>query len=686
MSKKHRRPLHGPSNDPLKQAIAHHQAGRLTEAEGIYRGLAVNSADATQLLGVVCFQTNRQEEGLHLMERSLELDPHHVEALCNLAVAHHELGDHEKGLLFIDRALAERSSRADLLDRRGFILQDLGRHQEAIQSLQLAVELEPEFADAWLHLGNSHLAVNDLEQAEAAFRQTLKLRPHDQDALTNLGSVLVLKMEPSAAIPLLERSIGILPTAEAYFNLSSALAAIGNPEGSIRNGRLAAQLQPKSAKFQENLGQILNAHRLTDEAIVAFRKALELEPDSTSARVLLANALNQKGQYQSGQDVLSGAGDPSATVRLVKALLFPVIPQSRQEIEELRAGSLKSIRDLASDGPTIKEPWKSVGLTTFNWSYHSETERPLQEALVSLYKTASPDLLWESPYLGERPSGKLRIGVYCSLLQRHTIGKLFRRVIAALPDEDIEVVVFNGGTTVDDWTQELNFKVDRSYRVTGDMKAVRQLIAGKRLDALFYPEIGMNAFTYYLAYARLAPLQFMTWGHPVSTALPNMDVFLSSEGLEQPGSESEYTERLVKLPSLMTDFERPSFRPISRADLGLPENMHIYACPQTLFKLHPDMDEVFAEILRRDEKGIIVLLTGSDAYWDQFVMERFKRSMSGVSDRVQILRRLNQDEYIGLCACADVVLDTFYFGGGNSSLEAFSVGVIKDSPTQEETP
>jgi predicted O-linked N-acetylglucosamine transferase (SPINDLY family) len=184
----------------------------------------------------------------------------------------------------------------------------------------------------------------------------------------------------------------------------------------------------------------------------------------------------------------------------------------------------------------------------------------------------------------------------------------------------------------------------------------------------------MDPLVYYLAFSRLAPVQFMTWGHPVSTALPDMDFFLSSEELETPGSESQYSEQLVKFPSLMTVFERPEYRPITRSDLGLPEDKRLYVCPQSLFKIHPDMDATFGEILSTDKDGLLVFLTGNEKHWDELLMARFRKSIPEVADRIQILRRLNLNEYIGLCNLASVVLDTFYFGGGNSSLEAFSVG------------
>ena len=65
---------------------------------------------------------------------------------------------------------------------------------------------------------------------------------------------------------------------------------------------------------------------------------------------------------------------------------------------------------------------------------------------------------------------------------------------------------------------------------------------------MFYPEVGMDPATCALAALRLAPLQIASWGHPVTTGLPTIDLFVSGELLEGPGAERHYHEKLIRLP------------------------------------------------------------------------------------------------------------------------------------------
>jgi predicted O-linked N-acetylglucosamine transferase (SPINDLY family) len=201
------------------------------------------------------------------------------------------------------------------------------------------------------------------------------------------------------------------------------------------------------------------------------------------------------------------------------------------------------------------------------------------------------------------------------------------------------------------------------------------------LDILFYPDIGMDPFTYFLAYARVAPTQITTWGHPVTTGLPNMDWFVSADGLEPDGAEAHYTERLARLSRLPTSYRAPDTSSVPadpaecRRRLGIRADGTLYLCAQSLFKLHPDNDAVFGEILRRDPRGQLVLIEGQSARWSAILATRFARVFPEALDRVWFMPRMPFDNFLTLLRAADAVLDPLHWTGGNSTFEAFALGV-----------
>jgi predicted O-linked N-acetylglucosamine transferase (SPINDLY family) len=187
----------------------------------------------------------------------------------------------------------------------------------------------------------------------------------------------------------------------------------------------------------------------------------------------------------------------------------------------------------------------------------------------------------------------------------------------------------------------------------------------------------MDPYTYFLSFARLAPVQAVTWGHPDTTGIPNMDYFLSSELSEIDNAQLHYSEHLVKLRYPSTYFYPPKLpaKKFVRGDYGLPDGVTLYACPQTLFKFHPNFDAVLGNLLRRDPMGRLVLIDpGKDYRLKMILMDRFSKSFPDVVENVLFVSKMSQDKFFGLLILADALLDIPTFSGGVSSLEAFAMG------------
>jgi predicted O-linked N-acetylglucosamine transferase (SPINDLY family) len=199
----------------------------------------------------------------------------------------------------------------------------------------------------------------------------------------------------------------------------------------------------------------------------------------------------------------------------------------------------------------------------------------------------------------------------------------------------------------------------------------------------------MDPFTYFLAFARLAPMQCVSFGHPDTSGIPNIDWWISAERFEPHGADAHYSERLWRIPEVGTlaYYYHPArtFTPPSREKLGLPGQARLYTCPQALFKLHPEFDALAAEILRNDGNGRLVLIALGHNAWLEILKHRLSKSMPDVINRVVVLPPMRHERFLGLLAASDVVLDTPHFNGMNSSLEAFAVGtpiITRPGPLQ----
>lgn len=151
-----------------------------------------------------------------------------------------------------------------------------------------------------------------------------------------------------------------------------------------------------------------------------------------------------------------------------------------------------------------------------------------------------------------------------------------------------------------------------------------------------------------------------------------MDYFISGTGLEPLDGQIDFTENLVSLTGL-PDYSRPAIPPpATRSELQLPEGP-LYFCPMTLFKVHPDFDEMLQIILDHHLEAQIAFLENKNDIHKR-LSKRLDMSIKRGRERIHFIPWSKQNIFFQRMRSADVILDTFYFGGGNTSYQAFGLG------------
>jgi len=539
-----------------------------------------------------------------------------------------------------------------------------------------------------------------LGEAETCYRQILTQQPKHPDALHYLGLLAYQRGDYETAANLIGESVGVQDDSPAaYSNLGNALAMLGrfaDAEAAFRN---ASRVDPQFADALFNLGNILRQQQKLADAEDAYRRVVARHPGHVGALNNLGNLLYLRGRAQEAADaflllgdVLQGEGRsqdaaaayrqslailPNPGVEVKLAFLIPTIYRSVAEIDVTRERLRERIAALRAANVKLAEPLRYASSAIFYTGYHGRNDRELRRGFADFYLDASPDLGWRAPHCGNYagPGEKIRIGVISRFLRpEHPIGKHFGAIVDCLDRSRFEVVTFrvdlSGGAQPGENAQ---------LTLPGhDLEATRRAVAEARLDVLFYPDIGMEPITYFLAFSRLAPVQCVTFGHPVTTGIPNVDYFLSADVFEPADADAHYSETLVRLANIPSYFKRrlPAGAAPAREDFGLPADARLYVCVQNPIKFHPEFDAVVAEILRRDPKGLLVLFNGNRTErWGQLLLERFRQTMPDVANRVVFLPFLEIDAFLRFLQHADAVLDTPHFSGGTTSYELFAMGV-----------
>lgn len=559
-------------------------------------------------------------------------------------------------------------------------LHDSGELEKAVAAYQSVCALNPALADAHYKLGTVLQHLGRIPDAIAAYSLALKAEPNHLHARSDLSVAFLAAGQLEDALASCDKAIEQDPSyAIAHYNRGVVLRQLGKLDLAADAFRKTIEFDSSYAEAFNNLGAVLQALGKAEEAIPYFRRAVEIKPSYLDAHSNLGLALLELGQNELARVHLLRAYELAPAFfhfRYRADLMLPIIPASVAAISEAREQYRVNLKTL-TEMPGQLGDLRGFNLAnSYYLAYHNEDNRGVMEMLAAHFRFKAPALNFHAPNIADYKgpsSGRIRVGFVSTFFSNHTIGKLYQGFIKRLDRTRLECVIIHTPDTRRDHVSAYIEKLaDKTIILPAKLSAQHQVLADERLDVLFYPDVGMAPKTYWLAYARLAPVQVVSWGHPESTGLDTIDYFLSADVLEPPHAEKMYTERLIRLsrlPCYYTPFSAPS-NIGTRASLGLPDEGRIYTCPQSLFKIHPEFDDVLAEIATRDPQGHIVLLEGATREWTTLLKQRWQRHHEILLHRVLFLPRMPLERFMELIGHSDVLLDPIHFGSGNSFYEA----------------
>jgi protein O-GlcNAc transferase len=451
--------------------------------------------------------------------------------------------------------------------------------------------------------------------------------------------------------------------------------------------RTAIENDPNHADALNNLGSILLVTQHASESIQYFERAALLHPGNVAYLKNLAKAQEENDELEKASETLKRLAEldsaNKAAYLLRDALLVSAITPSPDYASRARSLTLRKLAALKEHpGLSAIAPEKFPS-TYFRFSYHGTCNIDINRSLAEIYLKSCPSLQWVAPHIAswQGPKGRIRLGIASRFLFIHSIGSTTRGLVDMIDREKFETFVIRLEPSPRD---EVADAIDRASDSTievdpENLSAAREAIAKLELDILFFQDIGMEPLSYFLAFARLAPVQLTSFGHPDTTGIPTIDYFLSSENYEASGSQAHYSERLVMLPraGTLSYYYKPTapMRHLGREHFGFGPTDRIYCCPQMLFKVQPIMDRLFAAILEKDAHAVFVLIEPNQRQLRTALEQRIAQFSAKLISHVRFLPMLPHDEYLCLLHESAVVLDTVHFNGQNTSLEAFAMGI-----------
>jgi len=643
------------------QALRHHQAGQLGEADRLYRQI-------------------------------LQVDPNHADALHFLGVLAHQAGRNEAAVELIGKAIALHGRAPAFHNNQGNALKALGRLDEAAASYKRALTYKPDHVEAHYNLGIVLQSQNKLDEAAASYGRALSHKPDHASAHNNLGNILQAQGKLDAAAASYGRALALKPGfVEAHSNLGNICKAQGKLDEAVASYRRALTYKPDYVEVLNNLGLALLDQGKVSDAVASYEQALVHKPDYAEAHNNLGNALKEQGRLDAAAASYARALslEPDyAEARLGLALAsIPVFTDSVAASIQVPEKFARSLDELTAwNAANPGRLGKAAGADQpFYLAYRPADVTGLLGRYGDLVSAAAA-IHWRAAVgdgLSARTSrSRIRMVIVSGQVRQHPVWDvILRGIIAHVDRERFEIFIYHTRPMADAETQWAKANVDCFVQGPKPVKGWLDELARDRPDVLFYPEVGMDPATCALASLRLAPVQAASWGHPVTTGLPSIDLFLSAELLEGPDSDRHYRERLVRLPGTGVCTQWPAT--MQSARWNGPERqtgvVRFALCQQPI-KFDPADDALLVRIARAADPCELWLASPNKLNWSAArLRDRLARAFQADGldpDRyLRVLPWLPRAQFSGFLDEMDVYLDCPAFSGYTTAWQAIHCGV-----------
>ncbi len=662
-------------SDRLREGLALHQAGRLGEADVVYRevlDVVPEHPDALHLAGMVAHAWGEHGRAAALLRRATAASPHVADFHANLGHVLLAGGDLAGAAKSYERALRLRPEAADLRCNLAFVLLGLGRTRAAERHARRSVRERPDLAAAHVNLGNALKALGRVAEAEAAYRaavacqpqlveahrnlaivlwaggraaeaaaswrRVLALRSDDADGENELGVALTACGELTEALACFDRALALAPAhARAWTNRGNAFARLGDHEAAARSHERATTLAPDLAEAWTNLAHSRLVRGELGAARAACECALALRPDLAEAQFSLASVLADEGHLSEAiaacrRGVEADPANAEAHANLVFMLDLDPGQTPASCFAERRRWNARHARPLRAA-----------------WAPHTNV----------------PD-----------PDRRLRVGYVSADFKQHSAAWVVAPVFFGHDRGAFDVVAYSGVLQPDEVTERFEKSATLWRRACGmSGEALAAAIRADGIDIL----VDLSGFSFgnrLKVFARKpAPVQVTGWGHAVGTGLDAMDAFFADSVAVPPEARRWFTEKVVNLPSIVCyppPPEAPDVAP-SPVAAGAP---FTFGCFNRVAKLSDAVLALWAVILAAAPGTRLLLkFTGLDSAASQ---ERLRAPFvaRGIDPaRLLFLGGSGQRDHLAAYARVDLALDPFPHGGGVTALEGLWMGV-----------
>ena len=522
--------------------------------------------------------------------------------------------------------------------QRGVARQNAGDVFEAVHCYGRVISLGGKSFEVYYNLAFALQAMGKEDEALANYAQAVRLNPNFADAHNNLGNIFHQREQLEDAQNSYERALAINPELiQAHFNLGLVLKKRGAPAQAVEHFRAACQLSPAYTEAWSNLCGLLLGLKRTEEWLEAVLALEKTEQPSLFLVMMGLASCRYRGDFAREQDYLKqaldwkfGPDDTETVSRLLGMIQYFDVGQ------EQLLGLYRHYNTLVSQRHSADMPLLPP-------------RRTRGDKLRVGY--LSPDFRTRATGLG-----------MAEIFKRHDAGR-FEIYAYSLADD--------AGTAS---FRALTHKFASVARLSEQQAA--RLIAEDDLDILV--DLGGHAASArpaILAY-KPARIQIAHPGYRGALGLDTVDYRLTDRYADLPENADFLVETLLPMEGCVFPFrhvEPTTDHGYSRAALGLDGKI-VFGAFVNIMKLSPRCLSVWRAVLDRVENGVLAFSPLDTGEYPGFVRQL---KAAGIPEEKTVFIPPPKDEGMGRARyrLVDIVLDTFPYGGGDTTLAALDMGV-----------
>jgi predicted O-linked N-acetylglucosamine transferase (SPINDLY family)/TolA-binding protein len=616
--------------DNISMGLALANKGDFNGAElFLTRALGQNERPSTALLwrGLLFLKTKRYPEAEKDLSESWKLNNKEVETAFNLGDLNKELENYDQALEWFVAALGLSPNHAGALLNKGIVLVALRRYQEAENALRSFIRKYPSLGEGHINLGNLLIIKRAYKEAKLCFLQALNVAPNFLFCYLKLAEVDILEKNYKGADNYLSK---IPEQSEWAFDRAIRMAEILISKKDYAKAFItlnqAATLKPNNFYLYKTLSECFEEAGDVTRSIKALQKAKNISFDR---RFPMDKFLSLKGK------VCDWTG---------RSEDFEDLMKMNYEMDLRKLGSLALMY-------YIDDPIKIRDYVAKSWE---NAPKPINTDDRSTFVSKhNKRIVYVSPDFKDHPVGYLVKAIF-----ENQVREGYEVFLVYL--DDPELPGWSQFRSIATGYLEASALSDR--KITDWIKALSPFVC---VDLA-----GLTAGTRLGLYIELTDVRKVSYlGYPGTLAFDHMPYMIASDYVVRGDEENYYSEEILRMPRHYFPVQRERFEDLtfSRLEEGLAQDKFIFASMSHYSKITPETFDTWCSILAKCPDSVLWLSHG-EAEGQKNMKNRANEKFNLDDTRIVFSSRKDTvAQHISRLRCADLMLDSFPFGGHTSA-------------------